>query len=74
MKERPRYTVLYYRCDGGWSAYFPTYPEIIVWYPTLTKAKQSAREALELFLRTLEEHGEKPRRETGTPKLGSVAV
>lgn len=74
MNAKPRYTVLYYRCDEGWSAYFPTFPEIVVWYPTLGEAKRSAREALEAFIQTLAEHGEKPRRESGTPKLDSVAV
>lgn len=72
--RRRSFSVLFYRCDDGWSAYFPAYPEVVVWYPTLAQTRRAAREALALFIDALQEAGEPPRQEAGTPRLGSVLV
>ncbi|GEM_PF-5193276 len=64
MRKRLRYTVFYARAQGGGvSAYFPAFPEITVWYPTLAQCRIAAQEALELDLEGPQSLGERPPRE-----------
>ena len=46
--------------DGGYTAYFPAFPEVTVWYPTLAECRRAARGALEVHLEGLMELGETP--------------
>lgn len=60
QKGRPAtYTVFYSRCrEGGYTAYFPAFPEITVWYPTLQECRKAAPEALAVHLQGLRKLGE----------------
>ena len=54
MSRKVRYSVIYAPArEGGYGAYFPAFPEITVWYPTLKQCREAAREALEIHLKGL---------------------
>lgn len=59
-KDVRKYSVLYYPVvTGGYAAFFPAFPEITVWYPTLRQCRKAAKEALALHLEGLKALGER---------------
>ncbi|MBI4612458.1 MAG: type II toxin-antitoxin system HicB family antitoxin [Planctomycetes bacterium] len=64
MPRALKYSVIYSRSPGGgYSAFFPAFPEITVWYPTLKECQRAAPEALQLHIDGLVALGEAPARE-----------
>ena len=64
MKKKASYTVIYSRArEGGYTAFFPAFPEVTVWYPTLRQCRKAAPDALKLHLEGLKELGERPHTE-----------
>jgi predicted RNase H-like HicB family nuclease len=61
MRKKLSYSVIYAPArDGGYAAYFPAFPEITVWYPTLAECRRAARGAPEVHLEGLLGLGERP--------------
>ena len=59
-KKIRKYSVLFYPVvTGGYAAFFPVFPEITVWYPTLRQCQKAAKEALALHLEGLKSLGER---------------
>ncbi|MBI4566167.1 MAG: hypothetical protein HY716_15890 [Planctomycetes bacterium] len=53
-KNGARYPMIYAAVkDDGYAAFFPAFPEITVWYPTLRACRKAAPEALRLHLEGL---------------------
>ncbi len=74
VKKRS-YTVVYSKCpDGGYQAYFPSFPEITVWYPSLAECKKAARQALELHIEGIAILGRKIPVEMGRAIKESISV
>lgn len=64
MQRKLSYGVIYAPGrEGGYTAFFPAFPEITVWYPTLKECRRAAPAALELHLEGLQALGEKPQAE-----------
>lgn len=60
MRKKLKYSVIYSRAPGGgYTAYFPTFPEITVWYPSLAQCRDAAHDALALHLEGLQALGER---------------
>ncbi len=74
-RSRPRYTVLYHPCDDGWSAFFPAFPNLIVWFKGLDRTKREAPKALKFHIEVLRRTGARIPVEGRRPvELRSVAV
>ena len=52
------YVVIYERSEDGWGAYVPDLPGLGVIGDTLDETKKLMREAIELHLEGMREHGE----------------
>jgi len=52
--------------EGGYTVMVPSLPGCITYGDTIEQAKEMAKEAIELYLESLREHGEKIPTEEGT--------
>ena len=53
-----KYTVIYEKSGTGYSAYVPDLPGCVAAAKTLDQTKQSIREAIEMHIGSLKQHGE----------------
>lgn len=70
-----RYTLLLTpEPEGGYTVTVPTLPGVVTYGRTVDEAKAMAREAIELHLEALREHGEPIPEETISPQTVTIDV